>query len=66
MSHDSVLYKKIGRTPEQPIYSADPATPDLDFMVTAVKQKHVIEALASGSPMPIFRFQPGDALPVDL
>lgn len=61
--HDRVLYKKVGRAPEQPILSLDPNVPEIDSIVAAVKQRHISDALAGGSQMPTFRFTESDQAP---
>lgn len=60
---DRVLYKKVGRAPEQPILSIDPGAPEIEAIVAATKQRHITEALAAGSQMPVFRFTEAEAAP---
>lgn len=58
--HDTILYKKIGRAPAQPICTCDPNDPQLDALFAATKQHHISDAIRSGSPMPVFSVDPGD------
>lgn len=51
---DYVLFKKVGRAPEFPIFSCPPDTPDREAIVAAIKQQHIQTALASGSQTPVF------------
>lgn len=52
---DFVLFKKVGRAEEFPIFSCAPDTPDRDAIVAAIKQQHIQNALSSGSQTPVFR-----------
>lgn len=58
--HDTILYKKVGRAPAQPICSCDPSDPQIDALFAATKQHHIGDAIRSGSPMPVFSVAPGD------
>ena len=59
--HDTILYKKVGRAPAQPICSCDPNDPQIDALFAATKQNHIDHAIRSGSQMPVFSVSPGDA-----
>ena len=58
--HDTVLYKKVGRAPAQPICSCDPNDPQLDALFKATQQHHISDAIRSGSQLPQFTIVPGD------
>lgn len=60
--HDTVLYKKVGRAPAQPICSCDPNDPQLDALFKATQQHHISDAIRSGSQLPEFTIVQGEGL----